>query len=64
MVVLRPSITCSSRQSFPRCTGCKDLLGTTMAPAWRADIFELGTASQLIAGWPSVAERISRLCRR
>lgn len=44
--------------------GAWTLLGTTMAPAWRADIFELGTASQLIAGWPSVAERISRLCRR
>lgn len=37
------------------------LLGTTMAPAYRDEDFELGDRDALVAGWPSAAARIDQL---
>lgn len=45
-------------------TGEWSLMGTTMAPPYHPEGFELGDAAELIARYPSVAETISRLVRR
>lgn len=39
------------------------LFGTTMAPGFRAEDFELADAAQLHSGWPDAAGDISRLTR-
>ena len=36
------------------------LLGTTMAPGYREEDFELGSRADLLAGWPDAAELIER----
>lgn len=43
--------------------GAWSLVGTTMAPPFDPAGFELGTAADLVAGWPSAAERIRSLTR-
>lgn len=45
-------------------TGDWSLMGTTIAPPYRQEGFELGDADELTARYPSVAEAISRLVRR
>jgi len=44
-------------------TGAWSLLGTTMAPPYRDDGFELGTADALGSEFPGVSERIRTLTR-
>ena len=44
-------------------TGEWSLMGTTMAPPYHEEGFELGDAAELIALYPSAAEAISRLVR-
>lgn len=39
------------------------LMGTTMAPPYRDEDFELGDRAQLCAGWPAYADRIRALSR-
>jgi predicted cupin superfamily sugar epimerase len=39
------------------------LLGTTMAPPYADEGFELGRRDVLVADWPSAAERIAELTR-
>ena len=39
------------------------LLGTTMAPPYADEGFELGRRDDLVADWPSAAERIAELTR-
>lgn len=39
------------------------LLGTTMAPGFEWDGFELGERDALVAGWPAAAARIAELTR-
>lgn len=43
--------------------GAWTLVGTTMAPAFATEGFELGDADDLRTGWPDVAGRIAELCR-
>jgi uncharacterized protein len=43
--------------------GAWSLVGTTMAPGFQPDMFELGAAAALTRGWPAAAERIARLVR-
>ena len=45
-------------------TGNWSLMGTTMAPPYHQEGFELGDADELMARYPSAAEAISRLVRR
>lgn len=45
-------------------TGDWSLMGTTMAPPYHQEGFELGDADELTARYPSVAEAILRLVRR
>ncbi|KPV49519.1 hypothetical protein SE17_32160 [Kouleothrix aurantiaca] len=42
--------------------GCA-LLGTTMAPAYEQEDFEIGTRDALVSAYPACAERISALTR-
>jgi predicted cupin superfamily sugar epimerase len=44
-------------------TGAWSLLGTTMAPPYRDDGFELGTTEPLIAKFPTVSDQIRTLTR-
>ncbi len=44
-------------------TGDWSLVGTTMAPPFEPEGFELGTASDLISRYPAAADKISRLVR-
>ena len=44
-------------------TGEWSLLGTTMAPGFRPEMFELGHRDELIAEYPSAAVEIRRLTR-
>lgn len=46
-------------------SSCGDwtLLGTTMAPGFSRDGFELGRRATLAAGWPSAAARVAELTR-
>jgi predicted cupin superfamily sugar epimerase len=39
------------------------LLGTTMAPPYADEGFELGRREELLADWPSAAGRIAELTR-
>ncbi|MFP5488106.1 MAG: cupin domain-containing protein [Acidimicrobiia bacterium] len=43
--------------------GVFSLFGTTMAPGFTPGSFETGDRDELIAGWPSAADRIRRLTR-
>jgi predicted cupin superfamily sugar epimerase len=43
--------------------GAWTLLGTTMAPPFRGEDFELGSAAMLAEGWPAAAGRIAKLTR-
>ena len=43
--------------------GAWTLLGTTMAPPYADEGFELGRRDDLVAGWPAVADRIGALTR-
>lgn len=43
--------------------GAWTLVGTTMAPPFSTEGFELGDAAALRSGWPAAADRIARLCR-
>ncbi len=45
-------------------TGEWSLMGTTMAPPYHQEGFELGDADELTARYPSAADAISRLVRR
>ena len=45
-------------------TGEWSLMGTTMAPPYRPEGFELGNADELMARYPSATEAIARLVRR
>jgi predicted cupin superfamily sugar epimerase len=44
-------------------TGEWSLVGTTMAPPWDEEQFELGDRDRLIAAYPGVADHIRRLTR-
>lgn len=43
--------------------GTWSLVGTTMAPGFNPEMFELGRRRDLLAGWPDAAARIRRLTR-
>lgn len=43
--------------------GAWTLVGTTMAPPFRAAMFELGDRDRLVAGWPAAEDRIRALTR-
>lgn len=43
--------------------GAWSLVGTTMAPPFSADGFELGDPRDLRTTWPTAADRITQLCR-
>jgi len=45
------------------CLGAWSLWGTTMAPGFDWEGFELGAADELVAGWPAAAGRIRELTR-
>ena len=46
-----------------RTTGRWSLLGTTMAPGFTPGCFAVGTAAELLAGWPREAAAIAALTR-
>src|SRR5688500_14007189 len=45
------------------CTGEWSLVGATMAPGFRTEMFEMGVREELIAIYPEAASEISRLTR-
>jgi uncharacterized protein len=58
--VLVPGGTWQATESLGHWT----LLGTTMAPGYTVEIFELGSAEKLIQQFPGREQRIRRLARR
>ena len=61
----RPSVTVPAGTWMGAATtGDWSLMGTTMAPPYRQEGFELGDAAELIARYPSTAEAIAHLVRR
>ena len=61
----RPCVTVPAGTWMGACTtGEWSLMGTTMAPPYHEEGFELGDAAELIARYPSASEAISRLVRR